>query len=101
MAGRPKSRARKNRALAAAAAAPLPDALERFKQAGVECGFDTRAMERFAARLRKRPRSANGRLKLDDRELLALIDDRLVIALECLDDVVLGEANARELVDKI
>ena len=94
MAGRPKSRAKKNRALAAA---PSPDALERFKQAGVECGFDTRAMETFVARLQGSSLSTGGRLKLDNKELLALLDDGIARAFEVLDNFALGKASARDV----
>ncbi len=94
MAGRPKTRAKKSRALAAA---PSPDALERFKQAGVELGFDARAMESFVARLQSCSLSTRGRLKLDDKELLALLDDGIARAFEVLDNFALGEASARDV----
>ncbi len=94
MAGRPKSRARKNRSIVAA---PSPEALERFKQAGVECGFDARAMERFVARLQGSSLSTRGRLKLDDKELLALVDDGIARAFEVLDNFALGQASARDV----
>ncbi len=94
MAGRPKSRAKRSRALTAA---PSPDALERFKKAGVECGFDARAMERFLARLQGSSLSTGGRLKLDDKELLALVDDGIARAFQVLDDFALGEASARDV----
>ncbi len=94
MAGRPKSRARKNRSIVAA---PSPDALERFKKAGVECGFDGRAMERFLARLQGSSLSTGGRLNLDDKELLALVDDGIARAFQVLDDFALGEASARDV----
>ncbi len=74
MAGRPKSRAKKNRALAVQ---PSPEDLERFKAAGIACGYDSDTMERLAARCQGRPPSARGRVRLDDVELLATIDDRL------------------------
>ncbi len=60
MAGRPKSRARANGALAV------------------------------------QP-SAEGRLKLDDQELLSLIDDKLARAFQNLDDFSLGQSSARDL----
>ena len=94
MAGRSKTRARKNRALAAV---PSPDALERFKQAGVELGFDACAMERFLARLQGSSLSTGGRLKLDDKELLALVDDGIARAFQVLDDFALGQASARDV----
>lgn len=78
-------------------AAPSPDALERFKKAGVECGFDGRAMERFVARLQGCSLSTRGRLKLDDKELLALLDDGIARAFQVLDDFALGEASARDV----
>ena len=98
MAGKRKSRVKANRALAAA---PSPEDFKQFERLGVKFGIDPRAMGRLVTRLRKRPLSASGRLKLDDRELLALIDDRLALALEYLDDVVFGEANARDLATSI
>ncbi len=94
MAGRPKSRAKQNRSIVAA---PSPEALERFKQAGVECGFDARAMETFVARLQGSSLSTRGRLKLDDKELLALLDDGIARAFEVLDNFALGEASARDV----
>ena len=99
MAGRPKTRAKKNRALAAAAS---PEDFKRLLQVGIKCGIDARAMERLVARLQGRSLSAKGgRLKLDDRELLALINDRLALAFEYLDEVTFGEANARDLATNI
>ncbi len=94
MAGRPRSRAKKNRALAAA---PSSDAFVRLKRAGVECGIDPRAMEQLVTRLQGRPPSAEGRLKLDDAELLSLIDDKLARAFQNLDDFSLGQSSARDL----
>ena len=94
MAGKPKSRAKANGALAAV---PSPDAFERLLQAGVECGVDRLAMEQLVTRLQGRPRSAKGRLKLDDQELLSLIDDKLARAFQNLDDFALGQSSARDL----
>ncbi len=92
MAGRSKSK--KSRAVAAA---PLPEALERFKAAGIACGYDADTMERLAARCQGRPPSARGRVKLDDVELLAVIDDRLARVFEFFDDHVLGKMDGRNL----
>ena len=94
MAGQPKTRAKKNRTLAVQ---PSPDALERFKKAGVECGFDANTMETFVARLQGSSLSTRGRLKLDDKELLALLDDGIARAFEVLDNFALGEASARDV----
>ncbi len=74
MAGRPKTRARKARELAVQAA---PEDFENFKAAGIKCGFDSDTMERLAARCQGEAPSAKDRVKLDDVELLAVIDDRL------------------------
>ncbi len=95
MAGRPKTRARKARELATAA--PSPDALERFKQAGIKCGFDSDTMERLIARGQGGLLSAKGRVKLDDVELLAVIDDRLTRVLAYLDDHTLSKMDGRNL----
>ena len=48
-------------------------------------------------RLQGRPPSADGRLKLDDTELLALIDDGIARAFQNLDDFSLGQSSARDL----
>ena len=53
-------------------------------------------MQQLVTRLMARP-SVKGRLKLDDKELLALIDDRLARAFAFLDDFTLGQASARDL----
>ncbi len=76
---------------------PTADAFERLKLAGIECGVDERAMEQLVVRLQGRPPSADGRLKLDDTELLALIDDGLARAFQNLDDFSLGQSSARDL----
>ena len=76
---------------------PTTDAFERLKQAGIECGVDPRAMEQLVVRLQGRPPSADGRLKLDDTELLALIDDGIARAFQNLDDFSLGQSSARDL----
>ena len=75
---------------------PTAEAFERLKHAGIECGIDPRAMKQLVVRLQVRP-PAKGRLKLDDKELLALIDDRLARAFAFLDDFTLGQASARDL----
>ena len=75
---------------------PTAEAFERLKHAGIECGIDPRAMKQLVVRLQVRP-PAKGRLKLDDQELLALIDDRLARAFAFLDDFTLGQASARDL----
>ena len=76
---------------------PTADAFERLKLAGVECGVDERAMQQLVVRLQGRPPSADGRLKLDDTELLALIDDGIARAFQNLDDFSLGQSSARDL----
>ena len=76
---------------------PDTDAFERLKQAGIECGVDPRAMEQLVVRLQGRPPSADGRLKLDDVELLSLIDDGIARAFQNLDDFSLGQSSARDL----
>ncbi len=92
MAGRSKSRKKR-----AVAAAPSVDDLERFKKAGVACGYDLDTMERLAARCQGRPPSARGRVRLDDVELLSVIDDRLARVFEYFDDHVLGKMDGRNL----
>ena len=94
MAGRPKSRARKNRALAVQ---PSPEDLERFKAAGIACGYDSNTMDRLAARCQGKTLSARGRVRLDDVELLAVIDDRLERVLDYLDDHALSKMDGRNL----
>ncbi len=94
MAGRPKTRAKKNRALAVQ---PSPEDLERFKAAGIACGYDSDTMDRLAARCQGRPLSARGRVRLDDVELLATIDDRLERVLDYLDDHALSKMDGRNL----
>ena len=76
---------------------PPTEAFERLKRAGIECGVDARAMEQLVVRLQGRPPSADGRLKLDDTELLALIDDGIARAFQNLDDFSLGQSSARDL----
>ena len=41
--------------------------------------------------------STRGRLKLDDKELLALLDDGIARAFEVLDNFALGAATARDV----
>ena len=41
--------------------------------------------------------STRGRLKLDDKELLALVDDGIARAFQVLDDFALGQATARDV----
>ena len=94
MAGRPKTRAKKNRALAVQ---PTPEDLDRFKAAGIACGYDANTMDRLAARCQGRPLSARGRVRLDDVELLATIDDRLERVLDYLDDHALSKMDGRNL----
>ncbi len=94
MAGRPKSRAKKNRELAVQ---PSPEDLERFKAAGIACGYDASVMDRLVARCQGEPPSAKGRVKLDDVELLAVIDDRLSQVFECLDHHTLSKMDGRNL----
>ena len=76
---------------------PTTDAFERLKLAGIECGVDPRSMEQLVVRLQGRPPSPEGRLKLDDKELLALIDDGIARAFQNLDDFSLGQSSARDL----
>ncbi len=76
---------------------PTTDAFERLKLAGIECGVDPRSMEQLVVRLQGRPSSPEGRLKLDDKELLALIDDGIARAFKNLDDYSLGLSSARDL----
>ncbi len=76
---------------------PSAGAFKRLQAAGIECGVDPRAMQQLVTRLQGRPPSAGGRLKLDDVELLALIDDRLARAFQNLDDFSLGQSSARDL----
>ena len=94
MAGRPKSRARKNRALAVQAS---PEDFEKFKAAGILCGLDSDIMERLIVRFQGGLLSAKGRVKLDDVELLAVIDDRLSRVLAYLDDHTLSKMDGRNL----
>ncbi len=93
MAGRSKSKA--NGVLAVQ---PSAEALERFKAAGIACGYDSHTMERLAARCQGRPPSARGRFRLNDQELAAVIDDRLTRVLEYFDDHTLGKMGGRDLV---
>ena len=93
MAGRKKSKRK-----AALAVQPTAEAFESFRAAGVAIGVDPLSMERTVARLQGRSLSTSGaRLKLDDRELLGLIDDGIARAFGFLDDVALGNANARDV----
>ncbi len=98
MAGRPKSRAMaRAKASGTLAVQPSAAAFKRLEQAGIECGVDPLAMEQLVMRLQGRPKSAEGRLKLDDQELLSLIDDKLARAFQNLDDFSLGQSSARDL----
>ncbi len=94
MAGRPKSRAKKNRELAVQ---PTPEDLERFKTAGIACGYDASVMDRLVARCQGRPPSARGRVRLDDVELLAMIEDRLEWVLDYLDHHALAKMKGEKL----
>ncbi len=94
MAGQPKTRARKARELAVQA---LPEDFEKFKAAGIKCGFDSDTMERLVARCQGGLPSAKDRVKLDDVELLAVIDDRLAQVLEYLDPYALSKMDGRNL----
>ncbi len=94
MAGRPKSRAKRNRALTVQ---PSAKAVERFKAAGVACGYDLPTMERLAARCQGRSPSAKGRVKLTDPELVAAIDAQLVRVFEYIDDHTLAKMGGRDL----
>ncbi len=92
MAGRSKSK--KTRAVVAA---PSPEALARFKAAGIACGYDPSTMERLAARCQGRALSAKGRVKLTDPELVAAIDAQLVRVFEYFDDHTLAQMSGRDL----
>ncbi len=94
MAGRPRSRARKARELAVQAS---PEDFEKFKAAGIKCGFDSDTMERLVARCQGPLPSAKDRVRLDDVELLAVIDDRLSWVLEYLDPYALSKMDGRNL----
>ncbi len=94
MAGRPKTRARKARELAVQAS---PEDFEKFKAAGIKCGFDSDTMERLIARCQGAVPSAKDRVKLDDVELLAVIDDRLARVFEYLDHHTLSKMDGRNL----
>ncbi len=76
---------------------PSTKALDRFKAAGIACGYDANTMERLAERCQGRPLSARGRFRLDDQELLAVIDDRLARVFEYFDDHVLSKMDGRNL----
>ena len=93
-AGRPRTRARKNGAIAVR---PSPEDFELFKAAGVKCGYDLQTMERLAARCQGKPPSARGRVRLDDKELLAVIDDRLAQVIEYFDDHAMAKMNGEKL----
>ena len=90
-------KAKKSKISGVLAVQPTTDAFERLKRAGIECGVDPRAMEQLVVRLQGRPPSADGRLKLDDVELLSLIDDGIARAFQNLDDFSLGQSSARDL----
>ena len=90
-------KAKKSNTSGALTVQPPTEAFERLKLAGIECGVDPRAMEQLVVRLQGRPPSADGRLKLDDTELLALIDDGIARAFQNLDDFSLGQSSARDL----
>ncbi len=77
---------------------PPPEALERLKQAGIDCGISAQIMKLLVGRLRVRSRPPTGkRRKLDDKQLVDLIDDRLARTLEFMDDFTLAHASARDL----
>ena len=98
MAGRPRSRAKaRAKASGTLAVQPSAAAFKRLEQAGIECGVDPLAMEQLVVRLQGRPPSAEGRLTLDDAELISLIDDKLARAFQNLDDFSLGQSSARDL----
>ncbi len=92
MAGKKKSKRK-----SALTVQPSPEALERFKAAGIACGYDLPTMERLAARCQGRPPSAKGRVKLTDPELVAAIEARLADVLEYFDDHTLAQMSGREL----
>ncbi len=89
-----KSKSKTNGMLAAQ---PSAKALERFKAAGIACGYDANTMERLAARCQGGPLSARGRFRLDDQELLAVIDDRLARVFDYFDDHTLSKMDGRNL----
>ncbi len=92
MAGKKKSKRK-----GAITARRSPGLSERFHDLGVEMGIDPRAMKQLVTRLEGRPASAKGRLKIDDVELLSLIDEKLASAFFYLDDFSLGQSSARDL----
>ncbi len=99
MAGRSKSKSSrsKSKSNGALTVQPSADDFEELKAVGVRCGIDVRAMEQLVERLQGRPPSPEGRLKLDDTELLSLIDDKLARAFQNLDEFSLGQSSARDL----
>ncbi len=94
MAGQPKTRAKKNRALAVQ---PSPEDIERFKAAGIACGYDASVMDRLAARCQGGLPSSRGRVRLDDKELVAVIDDRLALVLDYFDHHALAKMSGEKL----
>ena len=88
---------KRSKKIIAIAARRSSGAFERFHALGVELGIDPRAMTQLITRLEGRPTSARGRLKIDDVELLALIDEKLASAFFYLDDFSLGQSSARDL----
>ncbi len=92
-----KRKTRKSKTNGMLAVQPSAGDFDELKAVGVRCGIDARAMEQLIVRLQGRPPSAEGRLKLDDAELLSLIDDKLARAFQNLDDFSLGQSSARDL----
>ncbi len=93
-----KRKTRKSKTSGALAVQPSAAAFAAFKAAGVAIGVDARAMERLVARLQGRSLSAKGgRLTLDDRELLSLVDDGIARSFQVLDAFALGQASARDV----
>ena len=92
MAGKKKSKRK-----TALAVQPSAAALERFKAAGIACGYDPAAMERLAARCEGMPLADRGRVRLDDQELLAAIDDRLALIFDYIDGYTLAKMSGRDL----
>ncbi len=92
-----KRKTRKSKTNGMLAVQPSAGDFDELKAVGVRCGIDARAMEQLVVRLQGRPPSAEGRLKLDDAELLSLIDDKLARAFQNLDDFSLGQSSARDL----
>ena len=92
MAGKKKSKRK-----TALAVQPSAAALERFKAAGIACGYEPAAMDRLAARCEVVPLADRARVTLTDPELSALIDDRLAWMFEFIDGYTIARMSGRDL----